>query len=118
MPSLAAVPHLRLELEDYELLAPALVHDLAKHFGSVNGRVSNPWGRVISSKHQHAAQLNLGANFNVETLDLDDVARLDLVLLSARLEDCVHDGHPYQLESFVDTREPRRHSPRLDKCIS
>src|SRR4051812_26106787 len=94
MPGLAAVPHLRLVLEDNQLLALALLNHLAEDFGAFDERVTQLRRAIIAGEHQHPPELDLVPNRAVEPLDLDDVSRLDLVLLPACLEDRVHDGHP------------------------
>src|SRR5215217_3334965 len=107
MPGLAAVSHLVLVLEDDDLLALALLDDFAEGLRALDGGVAEPGLVVVAGEHQHAAELDLISNLAVEPLDLDDVSRLDLVLLPTRLEDRVHHGHPCFCASFVRTRGSR-----------
>ena len=56
-----------------------------------------------SSHSEDLIELHFGVSFSVQLLNVDDVALLHAVLLTAGNDDCVHVFHP-----FLCTRWPSR----------
>src|SRR3954447_20577634 len=72
MAGLATVAHLRLVLEDDELLALALLDDLTEHFRAVDPGISELGFPVRVAEHQDPSDFDLVAGLAAEPLHLDD----------------------------------------------
>src|SRR4051812_12612801 len=81
------------ELEDHELLAAALLDDLAAHLRAGDRRLTDRHAATVSGRHeQDLVEHDWRALLTGERLDHDGLAGLDSVLLSTRRNDGVHDG--------------------------
>ena len=89
MSLLDAAARLGSVLEDDDLLAAILAHDIGRHAGAVDGRATD--GRLVAVGHeQDARELDRLARLRVEPIDGQLGAQLDAILLAAALDDCVH----------------------------
>ena len=84
-----AVTLLGVVLEDADLLALAVLDDLALHRGALH-HGSAEGGLVAVHDGQDLVKLHGVAGFLVQLLDVDHVALGHLVLLAASHDDCVH----------------------------
>src|SRR6185503_930512 len=88
--SLAARALTLAELEDDELGAGALLHDLALDCRA--GYLRGAEVRGVGAAHQHVVELNFVAGVASQKLHLNGVARGNSVLLSASADNCVGHG--------------------------
>ena len=84
-----AVTLLGVVLEDADLLALAVLDDLALHRGALH-HGSAEGGLVAVQDGQDLVKLHGVAGFLVQLLNVDHVALGHLVLLAAGHDDCVH----------------------------
>ena len=84
----AAVALALLELEDDELVALHMLDDLGGHRHALELGGVHRDGALVA--HEQRGQRDGVAGLGVEQLDLGDRAQLDLDLLAAGLDDCVH----------------------------
>src|SRR3972149_10309955 len=82
-----------LELEDVDLLAPGLGHDLREHPGAGQGRLAD-LHRAAIGHEQDPVQVHLAAHLSRDALPHPDGPGLDPVLFSTRFDDGVH-GHSF-----------------------
>src|SRR5580704_6950860 len=78
-----------LELQNGELLRPALLHDLARDAGRRRIRSRHNL-LVVSVYRQHGPEFHLLAHVTLDPLNTDGVARCDTILLSPGLYNGVH----------------------------
>src|SRR5215475_10168487 len=126
MPVPADVVLAAAELEHDELVAAALLDDLAGDLGAGDGRLADRHAAAIARGHQqHLVEHDRRAGIARELLDHHGLAGLDPVLLSTRLDHGVHDKSPqkaFGIADFTDrraivkgprhTRWPARQRPR------
>src|SRR6476661_2789412 len=79
---LAAIPLLRLVLEDVDLLAAKVILDVC-------GDRSADCGRTRSAEEQNAIERNVAAGIGGKALDANAIANFDAILLSACLNNSV-----------------------------
>src|SRR5512132_1287298 len=108
----AALAGLVLVGEDADLPAPALVDHAGRDLGL--GQVVGGRGHVaVVVDDQQRLQLEAGAVVAAELLDVDEVADLHLVLLSAGPDDGVHLGSSFHRRGRRQAGSPERRPPRL-----
>src|SRR5512132_1080051 len=108
----AALAGLVLVGEDADLPAPALVDHAGRDLGL--GQVVGGRGHVaVVVDDQQRLQLEAGAVVAAELLDVDEVADLHLVLLSAGPDDGVHLGSSFHRWGRRQAGSPERRPPRL-----
>src|SRR5438552_2007929 len=93
MPRLAAVAHLALVAEHDDLVALLLSDDFGDHPRAGHGGPTRLQGIAIADE-QHAVKLYGRADLGRQLLHLERVVGLDLVLLAAGLDHCVHRAFP------------------------
>src|SRR5699024_9405638 len=86
--------------DDVQLLALAILDDLGGN-GSALHNGSAHLDRALLAHSEDLIELHFGVSFSVQLLDVDDVALLHAVLLTAGNDDCVHKFLP-----FLCTRWP------------
>src|SRR6476469_6783743 len=84
---LAAIPLLRLVLEDVDLLAAKVILDVCRDRSAIDDRRADR-GRASSAEEQDAIERNFAAGIGVKALDANAIANLDAILLSA----CLNNG--------------------------
>src|SRR5213078_1992596 len=81
------------ELEHDQLLAAAVLDDLAGDLGAGHDRLADGDAAAVSRRHeQHLIEHDRRAGLTCELLDHDGLAGLDSILLSTRLDHGVHDN--------------------------
>src|ERR1700680_3851665 len=86
---LPAVARLGLVLEDDNLLAATVLHDLGQHLRAFDQRPAHGHLRAFAD-HEHIAQLDLIAWSYLEQLDVEGLTLADGVLLTAAANYRVH----------------------------
>src|ERR1700761_8456217 len=94
-----------LLLEGDDLLALAVVHDLALDAGAPDQR-SAELG-LVAAQHQHF-EVELGADIASEAFDLQDRVLGHFVLFSAGADDRIHGPKSLKVNGLRGTRVPRR----------
>ena len=85
----AAVLLAALHLDDEDLVAAALADDLGVDERARDVRLSERQLLAIGTAHEeNLSELHGAADFTFEFFDLEDLARLDAILLSACFNDC------------------------------
>src|SRR5581483_8398437 len=100
----ARVPGLVLVLEDLDLVALLLAEELGRDHGAL-GLLSVVGRAVVVHDEQRSERHGL-ADGAVQVLDLDHVARLDLLLFPTRLDDRVHRPDPPHASYVNSTPRP------------
>src|SRR6478736_1667806 len=85
---LAAIPLLRLVLEDVDLLAAKVILDVCGDRSAIDDRRAD-CGRTRSAEEQDAIERNVAAGIGGKALDANAIANLDAILLSAGLNNGV-----------------------------
>src|SRR5215216_469032 len=93
MPRLAAVAHLALVADHDGLVALLLSDDFGDHPCAGHDRPTHLQGIAIADQ-QHAVKLDRRTDLGRQLLHLERVVGLDLVLLAAGLDHCVHRAFP------------------------
>src|SRR5690625_2552511 len=89
MPQGTAIVLAALLLEDGDLLAASLLHDLCAHHGAGHGRRTD--GHAVVATHQeHLFELQAGPSLSGQALDLEHLVLGDPILLAAGFDHCVH----------------------------
>ena len=91
--------------DDVQLLALAILDDLGRDGSALNNGSAN-LDRTLLADSENLIKLHFGVSFNVQLFDVDDVALLHAVLLTAGNNDCVHLFHSFSLYSLVVKADP------------
>lgn len=77
------------ELEDANLFAAAVGKNRSRNGSAFNGRTADGEAGLVANS-EHFSESNLGADFSFDGFDLELVADVDAVLLTASLDNSVH----------------------------
>jgi hypothetical protein len=89
MPLLAPNPHLRLEMEDDDLVVTHFAHSLGQNLRALHMGFSHH-DLVIAGDEKNPVQLDFASRLNSQALYFDDLPRGNPVLLSSGLNYCVN----------------------------
>ena len=106
MPLTLAIVRLRLVLEDQDLLALAVCRDLARHLRTVHHRTADLDICTVDNG-QNLIENDSLALARLELLHKNGIALSDLVLLAARLYDCIHENTSLSRYSPAAVRQRR-----------
>ena len=85
--------------DDVQLLALAILDDLFIKGSTVQNGSAN-LSRTLLAYSENLIKLHFGVGLNVQLFDVDDVALLHAVLLTAGNNDCVHLFHSFSFYSL------------------
>ena len=109
MPGPSPVALLRLELEDDDLVAAAVLVDVGRYRRPIDDRRADP-GRPGPAKEKDLVEGHIAARFGRQTLDLDSISDLDPVLLAPGRDHRVPGGSTFRLDRlcYGSLKHPRR----------